>query len=137
MSMRASFNVFSHVILPDAFLVIVLACDASMLWRIASFFLFTYRTLAGLSSTTGDILTDYDLGILFALQWFTAVHLLLVVRPLHDFRHRQDVLHPTQYKFWYRVYWCACACVSVRGVGWSFQVRLFQPSQYGSDTNGV
>ncbi|KIY68416.1 hypothetical protein CYLTODRAFT_421640 [Cylindrobasidium torrendii FP15055 ss-10] len=120
---RPMFKPLYHLILPNFLVVLVLACDVGLAGRIAFFVAFSATTYAGLHSTTGDILNDYDLGIAFTLQWFTAIHFLLLARPLHDFRHKRDAVPAKDRSLGYRLYWCACAWISVRGVGWNFQLK--------------
>lgn len=75
-----------------------------------------------LKSETPEI--DPLLGTAVGGSLLNGLHMLLLVDPLKNYRHRTDVFHSTkELPWWKRIYWAACANFAVRGIGWNFQVR--------------
>ena len=137
MDSRPPFNfvfLLSVILLPNLFLAAVLAANPAKRWRAVFMVVLTCTTLVGFRTTAGGPRMNYMLGCSLAEFWLMDLHLLFVVNPLQDYRHRSDKIHPTQYPYWYRVYWCFCVKVTVRGVGWNYRVCLFL---YSFVSNGL
>ncbi|KAK0463766.1 membrane bound O-acyl transferase family-domain-containing protein, partial [Desarmillaria tabescens] len=84
----------------------------------AGFALLCYK---GLQYTTGDKLQNYSMGSTIGGQFFTALHLLLIVEPIRQYRHLTDIDDPRTRPLLKRVYWAGCIIHSPRGIGWNYQ----------------
>ncbi|KAG6835667.1 hypothetical protein H0H93_015926 [Arthromyces matolae] len=94
--------------------------------RIALFLGFSLLSYQGLQYTTGDKLQDYSMGSTIGGQFFTALHLLLLVDPIKQYRHVRDTDDPRTRPLLKRVYWTGCIIHSPRGIGWNYQVGLIK-----------
>ncbi|KAF5390800.1 hypothetical protein D9757_004429 [Collybiopsis confluens] len=98
-------------------------------FRWTNYTFFTFITLLSLfaildphlKSEIPDI--DPVLGTAVGGSLFNALHMLLLVDPLTDYRHTTDVFDSTkELPWWKRIYWAACANFAIRGIDWNFQV---------------
>jgi hypothetical protein len=53
-----------------------------------------------------------------------AIHMTLLVRPLHIFRHQEQTQSAHEFPWSKRFIWAVQLCGSPRGVGWNHQVSL-------------
>ena len=122
---RPELPLIPYLVLPDIFLCILIAVQAPPVLRLLGFVLHTYVSAHGLRFTTGDRLQDYGIGSAFSGQFFTALHLLWLTRPVNEFRHENDRVgrSTSELPLWKRVWWTFSVNHSPRGVGWSYQVR--------------
>lgn len=130
---RPELPLIPYLVLPDIFLCILIAVQAPPVLRLLGFVLHTYVSAHGLRFTTGDPLQDYGIGSAFSGQFFTALHLLWLTRPVNEFRHENDRVgrSTSELPLWKRVWWTFSVNHSPRGVGWSYQVSNVpaRPSQ--------
>ena len=111
---------------PNIFLAFIVSQDLSLNYRVLAFCADLIFCIYVLSSdlTTGKLVENYVLGLGIAMHIFIAVHFLLLVKPLDDFRHERDTLSAKQMPFWQRVYWSLCSILGYRAVGWNVQVCI-------------
>ncbi len=136
---KLHFNVVTMYGLPGLLLAVIQASDLSKIWRTVYFAGLTAVTyMAFHSHVSTDPKTIYIVGCILAEQWLSSFQLLFIVNPIQDCRHRTDKVHPSQYPFWYRVFWCMCMRGSMRGIGWNCQVCVsFHPVQLSAYSNNV
>ncbi|KAF8065364.1 membrane bound O-acyl transferase family-domain-containing protein [Lyophyllum atratum] len=118
---RPPFPFLTFLVVPDILLAFALALDLSKRTRLISFVAFAWVCYEGLLYTTGDKMQDYSMGSTIGGQFFTALHLLLIVEPIRQFRHSTDVDDPRTRPLLKRVYWAGCIIHSPRGIGWNYQ----------------
>ncbi|KAG6908488.1 hypothetical protein DXG01_004422 [Tephrocybe rancida] len=137
LSSRPSFPILTFLVLPDILLALVLALDLSKKTRICFFIGFALICYKSLQHTTGDKFTDYSMGTTVGGQFFTALHLLLFVRPLREYRHLEDKDDPRKKSLIRRVYWSGCVIHSPRGVGWNYQIPNISPTPSTPNTRFI
>jgi hypothetical protein len=131
---RQPLSIFQYLILPDIALCFLIAIYPSKTWRFSAISLLFYSNVKALSYTTGDGLQDYAFGSTLLTQLFTAIHLLWLTNPLVEFRHKNDVVPPSEQPWLKRLWWSFCVNHGPRGIGWNYQVYLashcfFYPSR--------
>lgn len=131
---RQPFPIFQCLILPDIALCFLVAVYPNKTWRFSAISLLLYSNVNALSYTTGDGLQDYAFGSTLLTQLFTAIHLLWLTNPLLEFRHKHDVVPPSEQPWHKRLWWSFCVNHGPRGIGWNYQVHLkptgiFRPSR--------
>lgn len=91
-----------------------------------SFGVITFGSLVSSTFRTGQIIVDYNLGAALGSCIFNAFHLLVLVDPLKQYRHKLDDPKegPNRLPWLERVHWAFCVCISVRGIGWNYEARL-------------
>ncbi|KAF9014507.1 hypothetical protein BDZ89DRAFT_1076557 [Hymenopellis radicata] len=135
---KLHFNVVTMYGLPGLLLAVIQASDLSKTWRTVYFAGLTAVTyMAFHSHISTDAKHTYIAGCILAEQWLSSFQLLFIVNPIQDCRHRSDKVHPSQYPFWYRVFWCMCMRGSMRGIGWNCQIKNVPPAPTGSRTSFV
>ncbi|KAI6044223.1 hypothetical protein EDC04DRAFT_2890002 [Pisolithus marmoratus] len=72
---------------------------------------------------TGDAVTDYFFGTFLGATILRSVRILLLVRPLEEYRHESDKVPAYQLPFIQRFFWLFKMTRSPRGVGWSFMAE--------------
>ncbi|KAH9840645.1 membrane bound O-acyl transferase family-domain-containing protein [Rhodofomes roseus] len=77
--------------------------------------------------TTGEAPRDYSIGNLIMIQAFTAVLLLWLVDPVHDYCHESDGNALAKLPFVRRMWRLLCIINNPRGVGWSYEVAHLPP----------
>ena len=118
---------FQYIALYQLFLALVIAIQPRVVWRFLAFLLILYHNLKIVTYTTGDIDGDYALSVAFGCLVATALHLLLVTNPMDDTRHVNDLVPPGNLPFWRKAYWAFCLQNSIRGIGWNYEVSLYDP----------
>ncbi|KIY70094.1 hypothetical protein CYLTODRAFT_348246 [Cylindrobasidium torrendii FP15055 ss-10] len=113
------FNPILYLGVPNCFLGILLATNASYAWRALYMTGVTYTTYLSYNSSTRNYQADYIFGCIVMEQWVSSFQMLFLENPIEEWRHRNDKIHPREYPLWYRIYWCFCARSTLRGIGWS------------------
>ncbi|KAG1810341.1 uncharacterized protein HD556DRAFT_1436080 [Suillus plorans] len=72
---------------------------------------------------TNILFIDYFIGMAIAGIAMDAIHMTLLVRPLHTFRHQKQTRSAHELPWSKRFIWAAQLCGSPRGVGWNHQVK--------------
>jgi hypothetical protein len=75
---------------------------------------------------TNVIIIDYCLSILIAMTAMDAIHMTLLVRPLHVFRHQKQTESAHKLPWFERFIWATKLCSSPRGIGWDHQVSFLR-----------
>lgn len=75
---------------------------------------------------TNVIFIDYFFGMAIAGFAMDAIHMTLLVRPLHVFRHKKQTQSAHKLSWFEKFIWATQLCGSPRGVGWNHQVGLFR-----------
>ncbi|KAF9067471.1 membrane bound O-acyl transferase family-domain-containing protein [Rhodocollybia butyracea] len=106
---------------------IALACVLAFRWpiwtRVVLFAWYTHHLLQGMSIHTGEMWSDYSNGSTLGGDLFKTLYMLFLVDPIKDWRHKSDGEKPiSERPWWQRIYWCVCAAMTARGVGWNYQV---------------
>ncbi|KAF9456879.1 membrane bound O-acyl transferase family-domain-containing protein [Collybia nuda] len=128
LAQRPPLPIFQYLILPDIALCCLILIYPSKLWRFSAVAVFAYFNVKALSYTTGDGLQDYAFGCAVVAQLFTAIHLLCLTNPLRDFRHKHDVIPPSQQTLLKRLWWSFGVNHGPRGIGWNYQAPNLQPA---------
>ncbi|KAI6039104.1 hypothetical protein EDC04DRAFT_2895654 [Pisolithus marmoratus] len=94
----------------------------SMLWRFISCSVIVALLAVDMRLVcTGDRLLDYLLGVTLGATILQSVRVLLLVRPLEEYRHELDKVPAYQLSLVQRFLWLLKMTYSPRGVGWSFK----------------
>jgi hypothetical protein len=110
-------------ILLELIVTIPIALRLSAFWRISVLCAYAALSVAVVVRTTaGSSDQNYMVGSRLGIQFFNAVHLLLLTDPLVEFRYEGDGEDPAQKPLLRRIFWVACVNQNVRGIGWNFQV---------------
>ncbi|KIK45418.1 hypothetical protein CY34DRAFT_78074 [Suillus luteus UH-Slu-Lm8-n1] len=72
---------------------------------------------------TNILFVDYFIGMAISGIAMDAIHMTLLVRPLHIFRHQEQTQSAHELPWPKRFIWAAQLCGSPRGVGWNHQVK--------------
>ncbi|KAG2344223.1 hypothetical protein BDR05DRAFT_882776 [Suillus weaverae] len=72
---------------------------------------------------TNILFVDYFIGMAISGIAMDAIHMTLLVRPLHTFRHQKQTQSAHELPWSKRFIWAAQLCGSPRGVGWNHQVK--------------
>ncbi|KAI6044230.1 hypothetical protein EDC04DRAFT_419058 [Pisolithus marmoratus] len=72
---------------------------------------------------TGNRVLDYLFGVTLGATVVQSVHVLLLVRPLEEYRHELDKVPASQLSFMQRIFWLLKMTYSPRGIGWSFKAE--------------
>lgn len=112
---------------PNIFLALIVALDPPSIFKclaLCTDLLFCiYVITSGLS--TGKVAEDYILGLGLGMHAFTALHFLLLSRPLDEFRYERDTLSARKMPIFQRIRWSFCSVQGFRAVGWNVQVRYY------------
>lgn len=119
------------IVLPSFLLSLILASHRTVLPRRTHYVLLsTYLgyLLYSISThtsqyRTGYVWIDYSMGSGLGFCVFNALHMLVFVDPLKEFRYKNDDsrVGPSGLEWPKRVYWVWRAVVSLRGIGWNYQ----------------
>jgi hypothetical protein len=115
---------------PTIVLYAVITLDLQAPWNIAAcaWSLFVCWT-CGQHSKTNIILIDYTLGVFIAFTAMDAIHMTLLVRPLHVFRHQKQTQPAHKLPWFERFIWATKLCGSPRGIGWHHQVSFLRSTR--------
>jgi hypothetical protein len=81
--------------------------------------------LTCIQHTKTDVLyIDYVIGMTITSTAMDAIHMTLLVRPLHTFRHQEQPQPAHELPWSKRFIWAAQLCGSPRGVDWNHRVSL-------------
>ncbi|KAI5988923.1 hypothetical protein EDC04DRAFT_2912304 [Pisolithus marmoratus] len=72
---------------------------------------------------TGDMVFDHLLGTILGVTILRSVRILLLVRPLEEYRHESDRVPAYRLPFIQRFLWLFKMACSPRGIGWSFMAE--------------
>ncbi|KAI6044228.1 hypothetical protein EDC04DRAFT_418929 [Pisolithus marmoratus] len=72
---------------------------------------------------TGGAVSDYLFGTSLGVTILRSLRILLLVRPLEEYRHESDKVPAYQLPFIQRFFWLFKMTCSPRGVGWSFMAE--------------
>ncbi|KAG2119423.1 membrane bound O-acyl transferase family-domain-containing protein [Suillus clintonianus] len=72
---------------------------------------------------TDILFLDYFIGMAIAGLAMDAIHMTLLVRPLHTFHHRKQIKPAHELPWVEKFIWATQLCGSPRGVGWNHQVK--------------
>src|SRR6267154_3547006 len=73
---------------------------------------------------TSVLFLDYFLGMAIVGFAMDAIHMMLLVQPLHVFRHQKQTQPAHRLPWLQRFIWATQLCGSPRGVGWGHQVSF-------------
>ncbi|KAF5390801.1 hypothetical protein D9757_004428 [Collybiopsis confluens] len=87
---------------------------------------------------TGHVWFDHSIGTTVGSCLLNAFHVLVFVDPFKEYRHRNDKARiqaggggPNEEPSWLkRVYWAWCVLMSLRGIGWNYQMPHIPPRLY-------
>ncbi|KIK56853.1 hypothetical protein GYMLUDRAFT_75913 [Collybiopsis luxurians FD-317 M1] len=74
---------------------------------------------------TGHVWFDHSIGTTVGSCLLNALHVLVLVDPFKEYRHQSDDLRggkPRELPWLKRVYWAWSVLMSLRGVGWNYQM---------------
>ncbi|KAJ3928759.1 MAG: membrane bound O-acyl transferase family-domain-containing protein [Lentinula lateritia] len=128
------------IVLPSFLLSLILASHRTVLPRRTHYVLLsTYLgyLLYSISThtsqyRTGYVWIDYSMGSGLGFCVFNALHMLVFVDPLKEFRYKNDDsrVGPSGLEWPKRVYWVWRAVVSLRGIGWNYQAPGLSMPRY-------
>ncbi|KIY70124.1 hypothetical protein CYLTODRAFT_392592 [Cylindrobasidium torrendii FP15055 ss-10] len=121
-SKAPTFHPALYLVFPNIVLIVALAANLRLSTRLALVIAHTALSLKAVAATTGRADQDYMMGAAVSELWLTAVHLLLCVTPIRDYKHEDDS-EQTPDGWLARLYWCACVKFSQRGIGWNYEVN--------------
>ncbi|OAX35425.1 hypothetical protein K503DRAFT_868279 [Rhizopogon vinicolor AM-OR11-026] len=75
------------------------------------------------NAKTGMIFLDYSIGMEIGSTAMDAIHMLLLIRPLHVFRQLKQTDSADKLPWFERFKWVRELCSSPRGIGWHHQVK--------------
>lgn len=127
---RPPLSTFQYIVLPQLFLALVIAVRPSATWRLLAFLLMAFVNLKALSFTSGNPDIDNALGSVFGTIIYTSLYLLFLVDPTKDFRHKKDLVTPSDLPLPRKVYWALCVQNALRGIGWNYRVPNIAPSSH-------
>ncbi|KAE9398121.1 hypothetical protein BT96DRAFT_920997 [Gymnopus androsaceus JB14] len=117
-----------YVILPHIFLALILAFRlprwTHYVFLACYIYISTFALMSSDKLRTGHAWPDFSMGSSVGTCLFNALHMLVLVDPLKVYRHRRDNpgVEPEGLSWAGRVYWALCATVSLRGIGWNYQM---------------
>lgn len=114
-----------YIVLPNILLAVFLATRLPRWVHYLFFAGFLRVSIAALHLRTGYAWMDYSMGSTMGGFALNAFHLLFLVDPIEQYRHKSDnpELGPKALSWWRRVYWSWSVILSSRGVGWNYQAR--------------
>ncbi|OJA19966.1 hypothetical protein AZE42_04222 [Rhizopogon vesiculosus] len=116
---------FIYARIPGIILQAAIALDLRAPWNVAACAgVLCACWICGQHAKTGIIFIDYSIGMEFAITAMDAIHLTLLVRPLHVFRQLKQTESADKLSFFERFTWAADLCGSPRAIGWHHQVKL-------------
>lgn len=124
-NLRAVFYLL-YFCLPNVIFALIIAFRFSRWTKYTFLACYLYAGTFVSGYRTGHVWIDYSMGATLGSFYFNHLHLVMV-DPLKRYRHKSDdpEMGPNKLSWAGRVYWAWCAIVSVRGVGWNYQVRTF------------
>ncbi|KIK56842.1 hypothetical protein GYMLUDRAFT_229841 [Collybiopsis luxurians FD-317 M1] len=137
----------TFVLLPQLLIAPFLALrPPNPTWAWSNYAFFTCIILVSLFAVSnpslkseGDPNIDSLLGSAVGGSLFNALHILLLVNPMKQYRHKSDdgMNGPMELPWWKRIYWAGCATFSMRGIGWNFQVPYITIQRHKSRTTFI
>lgn len=121
-TIHPSLNIVFFFAFAHAIIVIVLALRLDLRWRIAAWLAVASLCIRVTANDAGESFFNYQTGSAFGTVCFNALHLLLVVDPVVDWRHKTNETQLSQMPLQERLYWILCATWNSRGVDWNYQV---------------
>ncbi|KIK45417.1 hypothetical protein CY34DRAFT_801625 [Suillus luteus UH-Slu-Lm8-n1] len=93
-------------------------------WNVATCIMIIFVCLTCIQHTMTDVLyIDYVIGMGIASTAMDAIHMTLLVRPLHIFRHQEQPQPAHELPWSKRFIWAAQLCGSPRGLDWNHRVK--------------
>lgn len=110
---------------PALVLQLGITLDLQVPWNIVTCIMVIFVCWTCIQHAQTNILfIDYFIGMAIASIAMDAIHMTLLVRPLHTFRHQKQTRSAHELPWSKRFIWAAQLCGSPRGVGWNHQVSL-------------
>jgi hypothetical protein len=130
-----------HIPLPFLILQILLCLDPSPPWNFFGTFaialicslIISPSVFVSLNVYTGVGYVDYLLGSIIASYAVHGFYLLLLGRPLQNFKSVENVNERVHEYWWKRILHVANVLQSPRGVGWNYQVCFYNPCSCNLD----
>ncbi|TFK46787.1 hypothetical protein OE88DRAFT_861116 [Heliocybe sulcata] len=119
---RPEFSGLRDFLFPAVCLALVISLRPGAAIGLVTFTVYCAMTLRALALTTGEPHRDFSTGTALASNIATAIHLLYLSDPVHQFRHEKDTMDPAALPMLKRWYWVLCLLHSPRGIGWSYRV---------------
>ncbi|KAG2121322.1 membrane bound O-acyl transferase family-domain-containing protein [Suillus clintonianus] len=110
--------------IPAFVLQLGITLDLRAPWNVATCVAIIFVCLTCIRHAKTDVLfLDYFIGMAIAGLAMDAIHMILLVRPLHTFHHQKQTRSAHELPWFPRFIWAAQLCASPRGVGWNHQVK--------------
>ncbi|KAG1733490.1 membrane bound O-acyl transferase family-domain-containing protein [Suillus lakei] len=109
---------------PPLVLQLGITLDLRAPWNVATCVTVIFVCLTCIQHAKTNILfVDYFIGMVISTIAMDAIHMTLLVRPLHTFRHQKQTRSAHELPWSKRFIWAGQLCSSPRGVGWNHQVK--------------
>ncbi|KAG1744631.1 membrane bound O-acyl transferase family-domain-containing protein [Suillus paluster] len=110
--------------IPAFVLQIGITFDSRAPWNFATCAVILFVCLTCIQhARTNIIFVDYFIGMGITGLAMDAIHMTLLVQPLHIFRHQKQTQSAYELPWFKRFIWASQLCGSPRGVGWNHQVK--------------
>jgi len=112
--------------LPAFLLQFIISLDLGVPWNVAACSGIFYVCWICIQHIETKILfLDYSLGMEIGATAMDAIHMILLIRPLHEFRRLKQTESAHTLPWFERLKWASELCGSPRGIGWNHQVGFF------------
>jgi len=117
-------------LVPAIVLHVVITLDLRTPWNVAACAgVFFVCWICTQHAKTNFIFFDYCFGVYIAMTAMDAIHMTLLIRPLHVFRHQKQTESAHKLPWFERLIWATKLCGSPRGIGWDHQVSLLKSTR--------